>query len=45
VRRARLRLRDSIQRAVEDDTRRDRKSPAGSPTLDSLKHTFDPANI
>jgi RNA polymerase sigma-70 factor (ECF subfamily) len=45
VRRARLRLRDLIQKALKDNTNHERQSTAGSPTLDSLKHTFDPANI
>jgi len=44
VRRARLRLRDLIQKALEDNTRHNRKSTAGLPPLDPLKHTFDPAN-
>jgi transposase len=44
VRRARLQLRDLIQKALEDNARHNRKSTTGSPTLDPLKHSFNPAN-
>jgi RNA polymerase sigma-70 factor, ECF subfamily len=44
VRRARLRLRDLIQKAAEGNKNLNRQSAAGSATLDPLKHTFDPAN-
>jgi RNA polymerase sigma-70 factor, ECF subfamily len=44
VRRARLRLRDLIQKALEHNTADTRKSVAGSSALDALKHTLDPAN-
>ena len=44
VRRARIRLRDLIQKTPEDNARHDRQSTASSPTLDPMKHSFDPAN-
>jgi RNA polymerase sigma-70 factor, ECF subfamily len=44
VRRARLRLQQLIQKALEDNTRRNHQSTTGSPALDPLKHNFDPAN-
>jgi DNA-directed RNA polymerase specialized sigma24 family protein len=44
VRRARLRLRDLMQKALEDKTSDKRKSTGGTPTLDRLKPAFDPAN-
>jgi RNA polymerase sigma-70 factor, ECF subfamily len=44
VRRARIRLRDLIQKALEENTRHNCKSTAGLSRLDPLKHTFDPAN-
>jgi RNA polymerase sigma-70 factor, ECF subfamily len=45
VRRARLRLRDLIQKALEDNARHERKSTAGSPTPDPLKYAFDHGNV
>jgi RNA polymerase sigma-70 factor (ECF subfamily) len=44
VHKARMRLRDLLQKALGDSTHQYRKSTAGSLVTDRLKHTFDYAN-